>query len=207
MLEVDNRMTDYATSDEHYDHRNIIKFCHRPFSSVEEMQREIITRHNSVVKPEDCVLHFGDFSFKERTVPLILPFLNGTHRLIMGNHDSVHVMRKKSEAAIKRYLDYGFKEVVQETRLGMFRCHHFPYEEDGRHGTKYAEWRPEDKGDWLLHGHVHCADRIVGDRQIDCGIDGWDYFPVSLEHLTAITKDPSLVKDNILPKMRPEVHI
>jgi calcineurin-like phosphoesterase family protein len=146
-------MTTYCWSDIHLDHRNIILFCRRPYSSVEEMQRDLIARHNAVVKPEDTVWCFGDVAFKEKNIRPFFSQLNGTHCLVPGNHDKCWQGQKKYEAAVKRYLEYGFKEVVQETRLGMFKCCHFPYEEDERHGARYAEWRPKDEGDFLLHGH------------------------------------------------------
>ena len=37
----------FFTADEHYGHTNIIKYCDRPFASVEEMDAEIIQRHNN----------------------------------------------------------------------------------------------------------------------------------------------------------------
>lgn len=197
-------MTIWFTSDEHLDHRNIVHFCNRPFSSVEEMRETIIANHNSVVKPDDEVRHLGDFAFNEKTVAQVLPRLNGTHYLVRGNHDRCFPTHKGWEEATKRYLGYGFKEIVQETQVDMFRCHHMPYEGDSRHEARYAEWRPEDRGDWLLHGHCHGAWAING-RQIDVGVDVWNYTPVSLETLIALTKDPFLAIKCILPKMRPEV--
>ena len=38
----------YFTGDEHFGHKNAIKYCNRPFSDVDEMDREIIKRHNEV---------------------------------------------------------------------------------------------------------------------------------------------------------------
>ncbi len=54
----------WFTSDFHMGHFNIIGLCQRPFGCVEEMESEIIDRHNAVVGPEDVVNDLGDFAFR-----------------------------------------------------------------------------------------------------------------------------------------------
>ena len=49
------------TSDYHFKHANIIKYCHRPFQNVEEMNETIITNHNARVLEDDMVFDLGDF--------------------------------------------------------------------------------------------------------------------------------------------------
>ena len=51
----------YFTSDTHFHHEGIIKFCSRPFKNVEEMNEALIANWNRVVRPEDIVFHLGDF--------------------------------------------------------------------------------------------------------------------------------------------------
>lgn len=178
-------MTTYFTSDQHFGHHNIIKFCDRPYANVDEMSHDLISRYNAIVKPEDIVYHLGDFSLDERVVPVILPRLNGTKYLIAGNHDKCHPHHKKHEAAKRRYLQYGFAGVYRELYFGNFLFNHLPYVGDSGHEARYPEWRPENKGQWLLCGHVHNAFKI-GDRQINVGVDVWDYSPVSLNVLEEI---------------------
>ena len=57
-------MNYWFTSDPHYGHGNIIKYCKRPFKSVEEMNKTLIKNHNERVKPEDMVFMAGDFCFR-----------------------------------------------------------------------------------------------------------------------------------------------
>lgn len=79
----------FFTSDTHFNHFNIIKYCSRPFSSTEDMNREMILRWNAVVAPEDIVYHLGDFAMgKASEWPKILHQLNGARKiLILGSHD------------------------------------------------------------------------------------------------------------------------
>src|SRR5258708_15506074 len=187
-------MTIWFTSDQHFGHKNILlpTYCDRPFVDVDDMNRGLIERHNSVVKDSDEVWHIGDFSLNEKFVPLILPQLKGAaHHIVVGNHDGAHIRHKKYEVATKRYLDYGFKSVHQEVRNfeRKFLLNHLPYLNNGdsKHEARFPEYRPKDTGGWLLHGHVHKAWK-VNKRMINCGVDVHDYFPVALETLLEITK-------------------
>jgi len=76
----------WITSDHHFFHRNIIKYCNRPFNSVSEMNEFMIKKWNEKVGDNDIVLHLGDFAFKGRARE-IRNRLNGTIILIRGNHD------------------------------------------------------------------------------------------------------------------------
>lgn len=51
----------FFTSDIHFNHTNILRFCDRPFKSIEEMNETIITNWNRVVGIDDEVFHLGDF--------------------------------------------------------------------------------------------------------------------------------------------------
>ena len=53
----------FFTSDTHFGHANIIKYAHRPYTDVDEMNKALIDNWNSVVKPNDIVFHLGDFMF------------------------------------------------------------------------------------------------------------------------------------------------
>ena len=47
-------------SDLHFGHTNVIRFDHRPFSDVKEMDHALIHLWNSRVNPEDDVYIIGD---------------------------------------------------------------------------------------------------------------------------------------------------
>jgi len=78
----------YFTSDCHFDHDNIIKYCNRPFKNVKHMNETIIKRWNNIVTDDDLVYHIGDFSFKGlKNAQSFENVLNGSIVHIQGNHD------------------------------------------------------------------------------------------------------------------------
>jgi calcineurin-like phosphoesterase family protein len=52
-------MNIWFTSDTHFHHKNIIKYCNRPYSSVEEMNNALIENWNKTVKQNDILHVFG----------------------------------------------------------------------------------------------------------------------------------------------------
>ncbi len=101
----------WFTSDQHFGHENIIKYCNRPFASVDQMNFELVRRHNAVVKDDDIVFHLGDFSMHPRML-FILSLLKGVHYLVAGNHDRCHPANRNSvtkQAEIRKlYFDAAF---------------------------------------------------------------------------------------------------
>ena len=76
----------YVTSDTHFNHKNIIEYCNRPYSSVEEMNKAIIDNWNSVVKDEDTVYVLGDFCLGgKEAIKELCSQLKGHKILIKGN--------------------------------------------------------------------------------------------------------------------------
>ena len=77
----------FFTSDTHFNHANIIKFCNRPFKDVEQMNETLIANWNRVIGPNDTVFHLGDFCLGGAAEwTKVLDRLNGKIYLIMGNH-------------------------------------------------------------------------------------------------------------------------
>lgn len=78
----------FFISDLHFGHANIIRFCDRPFDSVEEMDRVLIDNWNARVRIDDHVYIVGDFAYRNaQPVTQYLEKLKGHKHLILGNHD------------------------------------------------------------------------------------------------------------------------
>ena len=53
----------FFTSDTHFGHKNILKYCDRPFESVSVMNEALIENWNKVVDENSLIFHLGDFNF------------------------------------------------------------------------------------------------------------------------------------------------
>lgn len=164
----------WFTSDTHFGHRNIIKYCQRPYRTdtgdldVEAMNRDMVKRWNEVVGPLDTVYHLGDFAFmKEGPAKDVLSKLNGKKHLIRGNHDRTACQMKCM----------GFETVQEKLDLviGEYTVHMCHYPADYPGPPKYPKHV-------YLCGHVHEAWKTRY-GVINVGVDQWDMKPVSLETL------------------------
>lgn len=54
----------WFTSDTHFGHVNLLKFCDRPWDDIEKMNATLVDAINAHVSPSDTLYHLGDFSFK-----------------------------------------------------------------------------------------------------------------------------------------------
>ena len=93
----------FLIGDCHFGHRNIIKYCNRPFKGVDDMTEKLIKHWNEVVGANDIVYVVGDFALcgKQRIIE-IGQRLNGRKRLILGNHD---------QASMETYRQAGFEMI------------------------------------------------------------------------------------------------
>lgn len=158
----------YFTSDTHFGHKNIIKYCSRPYSSVEEMDTELSKNWNRHVRPEDMVIHLGDVSFhKPDVTKRILSKLNGKKHLIIGNHDKEDEHRWMGVWDTVQH----YKELKYErTKFVLF---HF--------GLRV--WNKSRYDAIHLYGHSHGTLPPHG-RSVDVGVDckeiTSEYCPVSI---------------------------
>lgn len=184
-LKVDSsKQRIFFTSDLHFGHQNILKFCNRPWKTTEEMDEALIERWNSVVGKDDIVFNLGDFAFApDRRWKEVLSRLNGHHYLILGNHD---ITRWPGDNIMSL-----FEEVHQQLILKIDNrwvyLNHYPYLCYG------GSWRNPHNAVYALHGHVHSGPGCSGkdcDRlgilfpyQYDVGVDNNNYTPISWEEV------------------------
>ena len=159
-------MTIWFSSDHHFNHMNIIKHCQRPFSSVREMDEEMISRWNSVVKENDEVYYLGDLTLGDWTIAWsYIKRLNGRIRFIEGNHDYRWFSKLPENQKLLPIHELKFNK--QSLVLS-----HYPM----------RSWNKSFHGSYHLFGHVHGAMQPYG-KSFDIGVDCHDFYPISIEEV------------------------
>ena len=176
----------WYTSDTHYGHKNIIRFCGRPYATIAEHDRDLIRRHNAVVKPGDTLFHFGDLALGniELTLPMTSE-LNGNRFLIPGNHDRMFSGSRSEEyrATFTKAYEAAGWTILPETIRTNIGGHpvifsHFPPVGDSHGEDRWTEQRPANDGTTVIHGHVHEA-WAERDQHFNVGVDVRGFAPVA----------------------------
>ena len=171
-------MTIWFGSDFHFDHKNVIDFCNRPFTNITEMNNFIIQRFKDQVKPGDVVYFLGDLQFSTAKVWMeSITSIQGVEvHLIQGNHDSKKVCNFKGWITTSSLKDIK----VNDTKIVL--CH-YPIE----------EWRGKNHGSIHLHGHTHGLKSHKSGykyKRLDVGYDSIGDVLISFDDVLArITQD------------------
>ena len=176
------------TSDTHFNHTNIIKYCNRPFVDADEMNECLIENWNAVVDKDDVVFHLGDFAFGDpHKAAEIANRLNGKKYLVIGNHDWKLLANSQEFNDCFEMATPQLRIIINGTRVWM---NHFPFL------TFEGAWRGTDAA-WNLFGHVHSGKHqttgldivrlnVLLPTQYDVGVDNNNYTPVSWHKLSDI---------------------
>jgi calcineurin-like phosphoesterase family protein len=163
-------MTIFFTSDTHFGHGGALGLYRRPFASVAAMNEAMVERWNAIVGPDDEVWHLGDFAILQpaAAVTAWLGHLNGKKHLVAGNNDPPETTGQPGWASVMPYAELTVDGVL------LVLCHY-----------PFRSWRRMMKGSFDLHGHCHGR---LGDplpRQVDVGVDVWDFRPITLPEILA----------------------
>jgi calcineurin-like phosphoesterase family protein len=187
----------YFTSDTHFGHRNIIRFCGRPYADVDHMNVDLVARATSLLEANDELWHLGDVALGHLDSTLThLARVAVDVTLVAGNHDRCHPCsggRGERFAEVYRERCRLKELILTNTALTLssgvdVMVSHFPCADPDLEGRedrrgkvivdKFAAWRVADGGSWLLCGHVHDRWR-QRERMINVGVDAWGGSPVS----------------------------
>ena len=174
-------MAIFVCSDWHFGHNKEFILKPRGFETVEEHNKAIIERHNSMVSPEDTVYVLGDCALGgaeglQQAIECIRQ-MNGKKYLAIGNHDS--------DAKIEAFREAELFEAIQFAyRIRYRKCEYLM--------THYPTmvWNKDDpKPVWNIHGHDH-DETIFHEtgHNYDVCMEAHNCYPVSLEQIHADIK-------------------
>jgi len=184
----------WFTSDQHFNHSNVMNFCNRPWDDVKVMNKALTDNWNEVVGEKDVVFVLGDFYWhKDHTaIKKKLDELNGaTIFFLPGNHDDVSVFEKVRCKRLQLISDTAmiFISGIDEdkpSREHEIMVSHFPL----------ATWPHFYRGTINLHGHIHSGPRTKCDIDhpgfdlvlkngltYDVGVDNNNYYPIEIRDI------------------------
>jgi calcineurin-like phosphoesterase family protein len=131
------------------------------------MDDKLVENWNSIVKPDDRIIHLGDVCFNSEYV---LPLLNGKKHLIKGNHDYNNIN------TLSKYFTIEPSVTVLKTHKTVL-CHYPLY-----------EWPHAYHGFFHMHGHCHGTAGLYNVRALDVGVDVHNFFPIDLEEALELIK-------------------
>jgi len=166
-------MTFWFSADYHFQHKNILAYCKRPFKDIQHMDSEIIKRHNERVKPKDTVFFLGDFALKDGDD--ILPLLNGNFIFIKGNHDGRNGIHTIIHSCI---IHHGGKLI-------------------------YLVHDPKDAEDFVdinFCGHVHekwkFSKTKKGTPIVNVGVDQHNFYPLNINEILEEMRNEKIQSSN-----------
>ena len=163
---------DFFIGDTHFGHKNVIRFCKRPFKTVAHMNESISLKWNELITDADRVFVLGDvFLMDASEAENIIKNLNGYKILIAGNHD-------RSE---KTMLSVGFDEYHRRydyniDGIGTGLLLHYPMPDCIIDNLGYK---------FLIHGHIHRPPRSHG-LKVNVACDLINFTPISVNEVKEI---------------------
>ena len=170
----------FFTADTHFNHwsspeRNIIKYCNRPFASIEEMDMSLIQKWNAKVGKKDKIYIAGDFALCKKELLPYYMVLNGEKIFIKGDHDRL----------FSEDLPYIMNLTIYNQPLTI--CH-----------WCMRVWSRSHYNAWHLYGHSHGHLEPIG-KSWDIGVDNNSFAPLSWDEIVEIMKNrpdnPNLIKE------------
>ena len=170
----------WFTADWHLSHRNIIKYCERPFKNTHYMNKTILKNYCDVVGEDDQVYFLGDMTMmgpsEQNKVSKQLEDLPGIKHLVLGNHDKFKpfTYHEMGFSSVHTALQTTFHHLDLAFGAADFLMAHDP------------AWAQIPETIWICgHIHNHWVSQKTDTNTIivNVGVDVWNFKPVSLDQV------------------------
>jgi calcineurin-like phosphoesterase family protein len=167
----------FVISDLHLGHENIIKYCNRPYATIEDMDADFVSAWNSTVGDHDVVYVLGDFclgrskqagEYFKQLRGRVDVFNNFWHHdgrwmqdLDLPTYAWNTVKTKTDQMVLCPPIIVTEEEVPGDYPQATVLCH-YPIE----------TWDRKHYGSTHLFGHIHSTDGYIdGSMRLDVGVD------------------------------------
>lgn len=163
----DNNENILFWSDQHFGHKNIIKYANRPFNNVEEMDEALINSYLRDVKAGDIVIWGGDVAFKHNHDTF--KHCIGNNILILGNHDFHHNKLNNYNIFNKIHMCMHITHLVNDIPFNIIFTHYpIPKELLNEHSIN-------------VHGHIH--EKTTHEQAINISVEHTQYKPICIRDI------------------------
>lgn len=170
----------YITSDLHLNHDKEFIYAARGYSSIEKMNKDLITKFNNTVTDEDEVYILGDLCLGGADSLIdnfkMLSQLNGNIHIILGNHDTE--TRRRMYETLPQVISISYADMIHYHKY-HFYLSHYPTLTANLDCDKPLRARTIN-----LCGHSHTTDPFADWEKgciYHCEVDAHNGFPVSLD--------------------------
>lgn len=160
-MKITDLQNTYVTSDHHFnDTRFDALYRSSEVSTKSNHIDFLVKKWNSVVSPNDTVIHLGDVAVDMDGYKYVT-LLNGNIHLVRGNHD-----QRYSTEFLNAYFETVRDDMIVEVDDLTLYLNHFP-----------LNARPDL---FNLVGHVHSVWKVQR-NMLNVGVDCWNYKPINFE--------------------------
>ena len=167
LKELTDPLTDlFFTADTHFGEERTLELSKRPFSSVEEMDWEIVKQWNGLVTEKDTVYHLGDFG----NVKMLQHLKGKCIYVLPGNYDK----------------EITVSQLKEDNRVVMLGSNHIltycPYKGDQGASFHLVHAPEEMKNitDFYLYAHIHKL-QMVKKNGLNVGVDCHGFKPIDIK--------------------------
>jgi calcineurin-like phosphoesterase family protein len=156
----------------------VIRPNNRPFGNVQDMNDEMVQRWNAVVKPEDTVIHLGNFAWDPTTAEEMFEDLNFNQLLLLpAEHDSA-ILELQAAGGLPtnvKVVNYIFEQNNLNATFSYWPM---------------LEWPSKSKGGYLFHGYYNKKYKSDHKKKmINMATEFWNYTPQNINSILTLFDD------------------